>query len=31
VEQGRHSDLLAQGGYYARLHRMQFQAHPVPA
>lgn len=24
VEQGRHFDLLAQNGYYARLHRMQF-------
>jgi subfamily B ATP-binding cassette protein MsbA len=24
VEQGRHRDLLAQGGYYARLHRLQF-------
>jgi len=31
VEQGRHSDLLAQGGYYARLHRMQFHTHPAPA
>jgi len=31
VEQGRHSDLLAQVGYYARLHRMQFHAHPAPA
>jgi subfamily B ATP-binding cassette protein MsbA len=26
VEQGRHSDLLAREGYYARLHRMQFPA-----
>ncbi len=25
VEQGRHAELLAQGGYYARLHRLQFQ------
>jgi subfamily B ATP-binding cassette protein MsbA len=26
VEQGGHSDLLARGGYYAKLHRMQFGA-----
>jgi subfamily B ATP-binding cassette protein MsbA len=26
VEQGRHRDLLARGGYYARLHRLQFHA-----
>ena len=25
VEQGRHLDLLEQDGYYARLHRLQFQ------
>jgi subfamily B ATP-binding cassette protein MsbA len=25
VEQGRHLDLLARGGYYARLHRMQLR------
>jgi subfamily B ATP-binding cassette protein MsbA len=24
VEQGRHQELLAHGGYYARLHRLQF-------
>ncbi|MFB1489622.1 MULTISPECIES: lipid A export permease/ATP-binding protein MsbA [unclassified Thiocapsa] len=24
VEQGAHAELLAQGGYYARLHRLQF-------
>lgn len=24
VEQGRHAELLARGGYYARLHRLQF-------
>ncbi len=31
VEQGRHLDLLARGGYYARLHRMQFRADPAAA
>ncbi len=25
VEQGKHADLLAQDGYYAQLHRLQFQ------
>jgi ATP-binding cassette, subfamily B, bacterial MsbA len=29
VEQGRHADLLTLGGYYARLHRLQF--HEVSA
>ena len=24
VEQGRHADLLAQGGIYAQLHRIQY-------
>jgi subfamily B ATP-binding cassette protein MsbA len=28
VEQGRHSTLLAKGGLYARLYKMQFRSHP---
>ncbi|AGA92048.1 lipid A export permease/ATP-binding protein MsbA [Thioflavicoccus mobilis 8321] len=31
VEQGSHQELLARGGYYARLHRMQFLDGPVAA
>ena len=34
VEQGPHADLLIKGGYYTRLHRMQFHDladFPVPA
>jgi subfamily B ATP-binding cassette protein MsbA len=31
VEQGKHAELLARGGHYASLHRMQFaSAEPVP-
>jgi ATP-binding cassette, subfamily B, bacterial MsbA len=30
VEQGRHADLIALGGYYARLHRLQFHDAPEP-
>jgi len=29
VEQGRHPELLALGGYYARLHRLQFNDLPL--
>jgi subfamily B ATP-binding cassette protein MsbA len=31
VEQGRHRELLDQGGYYARLHRLQFHSAPEQA
>jgi ATP-binding cassette, subfamily B, bacterial MsbA len=31
VEQGRHADLLALDGYYARLHRLQFHGGPESA
>jgi len=28
VEQGGHAELLSRGGYYARLHRLQFHVAP---
>jgi subfamily B ATP-binding cassette protein MsbA len=31
TEMGRHAELLARGGTYARLHRMQFTAEPAAA
>ena len=31
VESGRHAELLARGGAYARLHRVQFAARPLAA